>query len=298
MWLEIRRCVRSALSVSALLLVLRSQGLALPPGFTDLTLWSPDVTDHELFGQAVASRGSELVVGAPGFRSPLFAPLPGRVYVMALSGGARIVIENPTADANDEFGAAVATVGSNIAVGAPSDDAVASDAGAAYLFDGDSGALQHSFLVPGAEQSSRCGRGVAALGGDVLVLCTNGVHQFDGGSGAPVRHFTAPGCLGGRGLATIDGDVLSAGYDGVICRFDGATSAVGQTYADPEPSLGGAYHPTQRRTRFRRAMQIPTTPAWMLSSLPWQSRSARRPMTTCLRHRSTRSRRSSTTSCS
>ena len=38
MWLEIRRCVRAALSVSALLLVLCSQGLALPLGFTDLTL--------------------------------------------------------------------------------------------------------------------------------------------------------------------------------------------------------------------------------------------------------------------
>jgi len=129
MWLEIQRFVRLALPVGALLLVLCGQGLALPPGFTELTLWSPEVTDHELFGRAVASRGSELVVGAPGFRSSFFATLPGRVYVMDLSGAARIVIENPTADANDEFGAAVATVGTNIAVGAPSDDAVASDGG-------------------------------------------------------------------------------------------------------------------------------------------------------------------------
>ena len=241
MRLEIRRCVRLALSVSALLLVLCGQGLALPPGFTDLTLWSPEVTDHELFGHAVASRGAELVVGAPSFRSPIFATLPGRVYVMDLSGAARIVIENPTAAANDEFGAAVATVGAGIAVGAPSDDAVASDAGAAYLFDGDSGALLHTLLVPGSAQNSRCGRGVAALGADVLVLCDDGVHQFDGSSGAPVRHFTAPGCLGGRGLATIDGDVLSAGYDGTICRLDGSTGAVVQTYVDPEPLLGGGF---------------------------------------------------------
>ena len=189
----------------------------------------------------MASRGSELVVGAPGFRSSFFATLPGRVYVVDLSGAARIVIENPTADANDEFGAAVAIVGTNIAVGAPSDDAVASDGGVAYLFDGDSGALLHTFVVAGSGPNSRCGRGVAALGPDVLVLCANGVHQFDGGTGAPVRHFTAPGCAGGRGLATIDGDVLSAGYDGTICRLDGATGAVLQTYVDPEPLLGGAF---------------------------------------------------------
>lgn len=39
MWLEIQRCVRSAVSVGALLLVLCGQALALPPGFTELTLW-------------------------------------------------------------------------------------------------------------------------------------------------------------------------------------------------------------------------------------------------------------------
>ena len=32
--------------------------------------------------------------------------------------------------------------------------------------------------------------------------------------------------------------MLSAGYGGTICRFDGATGAVVQTYVDPEPGLG------------------------------------------------------------
>lgn len=140
---QMRRRPPSSFACGTFLLLLGRGALALPPGFTDLTLWSPDVTSHEFFGRAVTSRGAELVVGAPGFRSPLFGTLPGRVYVMTLDGAARLVIENPTPEANDEFGAAVATAGPNIAVGAPSDDTVAGDAGAAYLFDGDGGGRRH-----------------------------------------------------------------------------------------------------------------------------------------------------------
>jgi cysteine-rich repeat protein len=68
-----------------------------------------------------------------------------------------------------------------------------------------------------------------------------GVYRFDGSTGALLQHYTATGCLGGRGLATIAGDVLSAGYDGTICRFDGDTGAVVQTYVDPEPGLFGSF---------------------------------------------------------
>ena len=67
-----------------------------------------------------------------------------------------------------------------------------------------------------------------------------------------MQHYTAPGCLGGRGLATIGGDVLSAGYDGTICRFDGATGAVVQTYVDPEPGPGRRLRQLHRGGRQRR----------------------------------------------
>ena len=213
---------------------------ALPPQFTALRLSSPHVTNYEFFGRGVASLGAQLVVGAPGSSIPSFGLLPGRVYVLGLDGTVGLVIENPTPAPGDEFGAAVAVVGGNIAVGAPFDDTVATDAGAAYLFDGATGALLQTLLVPGSGINSQCGRAIATLGGDVLVMC-DGVYRFDGGTGALVRHFTAPGCLGGRGLATIAGDVLSAGYGGTICRFDGATGAVVQTYVDPEPGLGGSF---------------------------------------------------------
>ena len=199
--------------------------LALPTGFTDVRVQSPQVTDGEFFGRSVASLGTRLVVGAPGSSIPDFSMLPGRVYVLELDGTAGLVIENPTPASGDEFGASVAVAGGNIAVGAPFDDTAAVNAGAAYVFDGTTGALLHTLLVPGSGSNDQCGRAVGALGSDVLVMC-GGVYRFDGGTGALLQHYTATGCLGGRGLATIAGDVLSAGYDGTICRFDGATGAV------------------------------------------------------------------------
>jgi cysteine-rich repeat protein len=232
-------CAASLVGLGGLVIA-ASAALALPTGFTDLRIQSPQVTDGEFFGRSVASLGNRLVVGAPGSAIPSLATLPGRVYVVELDGTADFVIENPTPAAGDEFGASVSVGGGNIAVGAPFDDTVAADAGAAYVFDGATGALLHTLLVPGSGTNYQCGRAVATLGGDVLVMC-GGVYRFDGTTGALLQHYTATGCLGGRGLATIAGDVLSAGYDGTICRFDGASGAVVQTYVDPEPGLSGEF---------------------------------------------------------
>jgi cysteine-rich repeat protein len=230
----------ASLGFAAGFLAVAGAALALPTGFTEIRIESPQVTDHEFFGRSVASLGTRLVVGAPGSSIPDFGTLPGRVYVVGLDGAAALVIENPTPAPGDEFGASVSVTSGNIAVGAPFDDTVATNAGAAYVFDGTTGALLHTLLVPGSGSNDQCGRAVATLGGDVLVMC-DGVYRFDGGTGALLQHYTAVGCLGGRGLATIAGDVLSAGYDGTVCRFDGATGAVVQTYVDPEPGLLGLF---------------------------------------------------------
>ncbi len=232
-------CAASLVCVGGLV-VAAGAALALPTGFTDVQVQSPQVTDGEFFGRSVASLGTRLVVGAPGSSHPSFGMLPGRVYVLGLDGTAELVIENPTPASGDEFGASVAVASGHIAVGAPFDDTAAVDAGAAYVFDGTTGALLHTLLVPGSGSNYQCGRAIATLGSDVLVMC-GGIYRFDGSTGALVQHYTATGCLGGRGLATIAGDVLSAGYDGTICRFDGATGAVVQTYVDPEPGLGGQF---------------------------------------------------------
>jgi hypothetical protein len=77
-------------------------------------------------------------------------------------------------------------------VGAPFDDTAGPDTGAAYLFDGATGALLQTFLVPGAVPNAQCARAVAALGGDALVIC-HGAYLFDAGT-ALVRQRLRHAC--------------------------------------------------------------------------------------------------------
>src|SRR5207244_4574928 len=73
----------------------------------------------------------------------------GAVYVFdRASGNLLVTIENPTPDPGDQCGSAVAIAGENVLVGAELDDAGALDTGAAYLFDGGTGALLQTFPDP------------------------------------------------------------------------------------------------------------------------------------------------------
>lgn len=137
------------------------------------------------YGFALATLGSNLVVGA--YRDGSLAPGAGAAFVYdadpaSQSYGALLnVIDNPSPAAWDMFGVALTTVGSaEILVGAFRDDATATDAGAAYLFDGDPasptfGALLHTFLHPepvasGANgQNDEFGHSLAAVGGYVAI---------------------------------------------------------------------------------------------------------------------------------
>ncbi|MCB9898721.1 MAG: FG-GAP repeat protein [Planctomycetes bacterium] len=90
---------------------------------------------HDLFGEAVAVSGETLVVGAPaGAPSGTGG---GRVFVYKRVGGSWI--QQALLTANDaqpdaRFGASLALDGDVLVVGAPSDDALGPDAGAAYVF--------------------------------------------------------------------------------------------------------------------------------------------------------------------
>jgi hypothetical protein len=82
-------------------------------------------------------------------------------------------------------------MGNNVLIGAPYDDAGASNSGAAYLFDGSTGALLRTFLNPTPGAGDYFGCSLAAVGEDILI--------------------------GAYGADT------SNGYDGVAYLFDGAS---------------------------------------------------------------------------
>jgi len=76
---------------------------------------------------------------------------------------------NPTPASCDYFGLSVAGVGNKVLIGARWDDTGASDAGAAYLFDGTTGALVHTFQKPTPAAADWFGVSVAGVGNNVLV---------------------------------------------------------------------------------------------------------------------------------
>jgi len=113
------------------------------------TFQSPSPAAGDLFGAAVALAGARVVIGAPSAAGG--ATEAGAVYVFdRASGNLLVTIQNPTPDPGDQFGSAVAIAGENVLVGAQLDDTGALDTGAAYLFDGGTGALLQTFPKPRA----------------------------------------------------------------------------------------------------------------------------------------------------
>ena len=98
------------------------------------TFNNPTPQSFDSFGSSVAAVGSDRVlIGAEGDNTG--APSAGAAYLFSTNGTLLATINNPTPFSDDLFGDAVAAVGSDrVLIGAPSDNTVASGAGAAYLF--------------------------------------------------------------------------------------------------------------------------------------------------------------------
>jgi drug/metabolite transporter superfamily protein YnfA len=114
---------------------------AAEPAVPRLVLRDPRPTPNDGFGEALALDGSHLIVGAPKNSSQ--AAQAGSAYLFDLASPTPTLpvhtFDQPGAVANAYFGAAVASIGRRVAIGAPrSEEAPSPDAGNAYLYDLDS----------------------------------------------------------------------------------------------------------------------------------------------------------------
>jgi Zn-dependent metalloprotease len=211
-----------------------------------LTFANPRPQGADNFGTSVAALGDKALIGA-WIGDPNTAA--GAVYVFdTVTGTLLHTLENPTPALGDFFGRAIAAVGADILVGASGDDTAGENAGAAYLLDGQTGALLHTFLQPGARPYGAFGSDVAALGADALIAGGGAVYLLDGQTGAPLQTYLNPN------PATSDGDgfsriaavgttvVISASLNdtgapnaGVAYLFDGSSGALLHTIANPTP---------------------------------------------------------------
>lgn len=205
------------------------------------------------FGSSVAALGSNVLIGA--LRGDP-TTLAGAVYLFDAATGALLrTFENPSPAPFDNFGYAIAAVGANVLVGAYADDGGGDGAGAAYLFDGSSGALLRTFKKPIPAAGDAFGGAVAAFGKDILIGASEddtagenagAVYLFDGQSGALLRTFLNPTPASGDGFAgvtSVGSNVLITAFrddaggedSGAAYLFDGQTGALLQTFLNPTP---------------------------------------------------------------
>ena len=217
---------------------------------------SPALFDE--FGAAVAGVGANALVGAPGDN---FAE--GTVYLFdSNTGGLLQTFNNPTLPGgNDEFGRSLAALGTNVLIGAPLDDTAAPDAGAAYLFDSNTGGLLQTFNNPNPSSNDEFGRSLAAVGNNVLVgspfddtAATNAgaAYLFDSTTGGLLQTLLSPNPTNsgqfGTAVAAVGGHGLVGapfeGGSGAAYVFDSNTGQLRQRFTNPVPTginqFGGA----------------------------------------------------------
>jgi hypothetical protein len=102
----------------------------------------------------------------------------GSAYLFDVNGTCLNKFEDPCEDDNARFGTSVASVGGNILIGATA--AGANDCGAAYLFDGSTYSLLHTFDDPVRNRWDDFGASLAAVGTNILI----GDTSVDNGRGA------------------------------------------------------------------------------------------------------------------
>ena len=191
-------------------------------------LTANDAAAADLFGSSVSVDGNTAVAGAPGDDDG--GSQAGSAYVFRWNGTAWVQEAKLTASdrsAGDQFGDMLSIKGNTVVIGAPFDDAGATDSGSAYVFRWNGTAwVQEAKLTAGdAAEGDQFGSSVSA-GGDTVVIGSpfNDGAATDSGSAYVFRRdettwvqeaklTASDGVLGDRlgSSVTIKGDFIAAG---------------------------------------------------------------------------------------
>ena len=172
----------------------------------DLTSPTPTVPIHTLdnpapnaddwFGQSVSISGTKVAVGA--HQNDVGASDAGSVYIYDLTSGTPTapvrILDNPAPAADDEFGYSVGISGNRIVVGCRLDDAGATDAGSAYLYDLTSAnptSPVATLAHPTPESEENFGTSVAISGSRLVVGVPGNDSQVNHGGCAYVYEVTS-----------------------------------------------------------------------------------------------------------
>jgi outer membrane protein assembly factor BamB len=194
------------------------------------TLNNPTPAAGDTFGATVAVSGNTVVVGAQ--HDDTGATNAGSAYVFNATTGALIAtINNPTPDADDEFGNSVAVSGNTVVVGAYQDLA-----GYAYVFDAGSGALIVTLNNPTPANGDRFGASVAVSGNTVVVGANSDNTGFPDSGSAYLFNATT-----GALIATLNNPTPANGDTfGDSVAVSGNTAVVGGSHDNTGTTAAGS----------------------------------------------------------
>lgn len=209
------------------------------PAAPVLTLNNPAPSVYAFYGNSVSISGSLAVVGCPF--DDMGAVDTGIAYVYNLLGGTPMtpmaILSNPSPDEGDYFGNWVAISGSHVVVSAPSDDASASDAGRAYIYDVSSATPSVPIVTlpnPGPSAGDAFGDRVAISGSRVVIGAYNDDEGATNAGSAYVYELTS--AVPAVPIATLHNpDPMDSDEFGAAVAVDGTTIVVGT----PGDNAGG-----------------------------------------------------------
>jgi Ca2+-binding RTX toxin-like protein len=187
------------------------------------TVIDPAFSADDTMGSSVSVSGNNMLVGVPA-DDPVGVSAAGTAFWRNFITTQIQTFNNPTPTAFDRFGSSVSVSGNYILVGAPFDDTVATDSGAAYLFDS-TGVLLQTFNNPTPAAGDQFGTSVSVSGNNILVGApfddtgttdTGAVYLFDGTTGA-LQTFNNPTPAAGDQFGTsvsVSGNNILVGASG------------------------------------------------------------------------------------
>jgi len=161
-------------------------------GWKPLRIPNPVPKKGVRFGISVAFAGANVLVGADRGQTGAAYLFDGETGRLLHTFPDPTNPTHPMLGSGDYFGHAVGGAGENVLVGALQNDVKGNDAGAAYLFDGNSGDLLHTFY--GSAGGQKLGSRVTSLGNNPLVGTHNAevAYVFDAKTGEVLMEIHSP----------------------------------------------------------------------------------------------------------
>ena len=209
----------------------------LTTGQQTAKLLASDGEENDRFGRSVAISGDTALIGA--YLDGDNGLEAGAAYVFDVTTGqqvAKLLASDGTA--SDNFGNSVAISGHTAVIGAPRDDDLGSNSGAAYVFDLTTGQQIAKLLAEDGEGGDYFGKSVA-ISGDTVLIGARGDSDSAVKAGAAYVFDLTTGQQVAKLLAS-DGEFYDEFGDSVA--ISGDTALIG-AYDDDDtaPSAGAAY---------------------------------------------------------